>query len=204
MKVKKIPNINTHIFKQPNLPWASFTSLTRYLESIVEITNDQSDKDTWQKFVGGGLKIGEEIFIYYTGNTWNGLTGASSGDVDLIFLTRLIDGVWTKELDTGSPKVILDVGSGGQFDETEVFVGSTINDNGTIKMYYTAKASSTLFSVGLATSADGITFVKQGQIYTEDPIDIALFAITKVSDGDWRAIFSSTEVQSDKHRYATC
>lgn len=172
--------------------------LNRYFESVAEITDNETDKDSLQKFGSNAVLLNGAILYYYTGNN-------TDGDIDRIFLTRLINGVWTKELDAGQPKVIIDVGIGG-WDAQQVFNKTAINNNGVVWMYYIGQDTlepTKKWGVGYATSNDGINFTKQGEIYNEGSTAIVQFAVCKVSDTDYRCIADASQSQSLKHRYLT-
>jgi predicted GH43/DUF377 family glycosyl hydrolase len=67
---------------------------------------------------------------------------------------------WTK-----APDPILDLGASGAFDDNQVAEPRVVRVGTTYRMYYTGRnAADNRTSLGLATSTDGTTFAKQGQI----------------------------------------
>ena len=67
---------------------------------------------------------------------------------------------WTKGL-----QPILDLGATGAFDDNQVAEPRVVKVGTTYRMYYTGRhASDNRTSLGYATSTDGMTFTKQGQL----------------------------------------
>ena len=88
-------------------------------------------------------------------------------------------------------------GTSGQFDDTAVRLGSIVYHDGTFYMFYSADpGGSATFSIGLATSTDGYTFTKQGQIMTasgnsrNDGTSIEDPAVIRDTDGTWLMVYS--------------
>ena len=74
-----------------------------------------------------------------------------------IFRATSVNGI-----DFEDHQMVLDVGTTGQFDEIEVVRSCVTFDGVTWKMWYGAYGG--LWSIGYATSTDGITWTKQGQV----------------------------------------
>lgn len=67
---------------------------------------------------------------------------------------------WTKNANP-----ILDLGATGAFDDNQVAEPRVVKVGTTYRMYYTGRhAADNLTSLGYATSSDGVTFTKQGQL----------------------------------------
>lgn len=166
-------------------------TLTKYMFPVINPSIVSSDKDTMQIFLGDVVYKDWIYHAFYTGN-------AADGDVDRGFkATKTEDGnpftPFAKHLTTGSPTVILaPSGVNGTYDENEVFVRSVFYDEfvGEWKMYFTASqtGASPQYTTGLATSSDGITFTKQGQVYTDGLLDVIMFTVVQSGEGDYRAI----------------
>lgn len=95
------------------------------------------------------LHDGTKYIMYYAGytNEWR------------IYRADSTDGsVWDNH------QLILDLGTGGDFDDTAVFSPIVIKAGATWKMWYTGFDGGAEHSVGYATSTDGIAWTKQGQV----------------------------------------
>jgi len=96
----------------------------------------------------------------------------SDGDTQRIGYATSPDGVtWNKY--TGNP--VLDVGSGGEWDEDHVYLPMVISDTNTYKMWYTGQNSDGDWRIGYATSPDGTTWTK----YANNPV------LTPGAPGQW-------------------
>ena len=86
------------------------------------------------------------------------------------------DGVtWTK--DAGNP--VLDIGTGGAWDNTHITYPGVIKDGGTYKMWYSGD-DGTNIRIGLANSSDGVGWTKgAGRIVV---VGTAFDAVTSVTN----------------------
>lgn len=94
--------------------------------------------------------------LYENGSYKMYYTGINSSSVGYIMYATSPDGItWTKRnLPILSPAI-------GSWDSYSLGMGGIIKDDGVYKMYYTAINSSTgVWSIGLATSTDGINFTR--------------------------------------------
>ncbi len=67
----------------------------------------------------------------------------------------------------GTPTQVMTHGGSGAFDEGGCRLGSVIYVSGTYYMYYTGfSGNQATFSIGYATSSDGVTWSKQGSVLT--------------------------------------
>jgi len=68
---------------------------------------------------------------------------------------------WTRQ------GVVIDVGSGGAWDESGTFdpVARLMPDDTTIEVFYAGRNASSIRNIGRATSTDGTTFTKQGIVF---------------------------------------
>lgn len=83
-------------------------------------------------------------------------TGTRAGNW-AIGLATSGDGItWSRQSD--SP--VLDAGVPGEWDSEDVFGGSVLSVSGSYRMWYSGSSWSTLFQIGVADSADGITWTR--------------------------------------------
>jgi hypothetical protein len=160
---------------------------------MVNGSTNASAGDTMQVFLGDVFLKDGTLHCFYSGN--------NAADIDKGFkATKTDDGSdtpFTKVLNAGLPKVILAPSAvNGTYDEDEVFVRSVFydTDRGEWMMYFTANqiGASPAYTIGYATSSDGETFTKQGQIYTDGTTNIINIAVCKVSATDYRAIVTTS------------
>lgn len=181
-------------------------TLTKYLYPVVNGSIDSSAKDTMQVFPGNSIvKIGTTLYLYYCAN-------AADGDIDRNFLATKEDDEstftsFTKVLDGGLPKVILDAsGVNGTFDENEVFLMSVIVEGDTIYQYYLGNqiGATPAYTIGLATAdiSDPTTFTKQGQKYTDGVLNIIRFCFIKWGENDYRGIVTTSATGGDTNNFS--
>lgn len=95
--------------------------------------------------------------IIKDGSTYKMWFTAHNGTNDTIAYATSVDGQsWDK-----SNGMVLDVGTGGAFDDAGVSHPCVIKDGSTYRMWYTGNDGATT-TIGYATSTDGITWVKNG------------------------------------------
>jgi predicted GH43/DUF377 family glycosyl hydrolase len=99
--------------------------------------------------------------IVIVGSTWYGYYNGrrSATDMKIGLATSTDDGLtWTKNISWTNP--ILDVGAGGQWDETSVGSPCVWKEGSNWYMLYNGKNAAGTIAIGLATSSDGITWTK--------------------------------------------
>lgn len=168
-------------------------TLTKYLYPIVNGSIVSTHKDTMQIFMGDVVYRSGVYYIFYGGN-------AADGDIDRIFKATKTDDdnpytTFTKHLTAGEPTVILGPsGVNGTYDEDEVFPRTVFYDEhvGEWKMYFTANqiGASPQYKTGLATSADGTTWTKVGERYSDGTSNIIMFVVVQAGAGDYRALIT--------------
>ena len=95
-----------------------------------------------------GTDFTDPVTVYITGD--GGLQTIGSVDAGG-------GAIWSKQ------GMVLDLGAGGQWDDADVHSPSVILDGATYKMWYVGYDGSD-YRIGYATSADGITWAKQGMV----------------------------------------
>jgi predicted GH43/DUF377 family glycosyl hydrolase len=97
------------------------------------------------------LKDGATYKMWYTGTD-----AESSGRIGYATSS---DGItWTKQ-NSGNP--VLAYGAGGKFDDAQAAYGSVLKDGATYRMWYAGDAGSGVWTIGYATSSDGIVWTRQ-------------------------------------------
>lgn len=98
------------------------------------------------------LKVGDEWWMWYNGRSDNAFTGS-------VGLATSADGLtWTKQ-NGGDP--VLKHGPTGAFDSTKVDHPAVLFFDGTFHMWYTAGDAGSRYTIGYATSADGIRWQRE-------------------------------------------
>jgi predicted GH43/DUF377 family glycosyl hydrolase len=97
------------------------------------------------------VKDGATYKMWYTGT-------AEAGTMAIGYATSTDGVTWTK---SGSNPV-LSVGGSGAWDEYEVGRPTVIKDGSAYKMWYTGASNTWVYTIGYATSTDGITWTKSG------------------------------------------
>ena len=98
------------------------------------------------------LKVGDEWWMWYNGRTDDRFTGS-------IGLATSKDGVrWTKQ-NNGDP--VFDHGPRGTFDSTKVDHPAVLRFDGKFHVWYTAGDDSSRYTIGYATSPDGIHWTRE-------------------------------------------
>lgn len=143
-----------------NLHWG------RYAQPIINGSKDSTAKDYTQ--VSGGIVVdaGNRWFLYYLGSSALIDSDRDRGFMAVKTKDNLVYRDWNKVLDTGVPKVILDVGGIGAFDHDQVFINSVLKIGEVYRMWYLGIEGANGFKVGYQTSTDGINFTR----YSTSPI----------------------------------
>ena len=98
------------------------------------------------------LKVGEQWWMWYNGRTDDRFTGS-------IGLATSDDGLrWTKA-NNGQP--VLKHGAPGTFDSTKVDHPAVLRFDGKFHMWYTAGDKRSRYTIGYATSPDGIRWTRE-------------------------------------------
>lgn len=182
-RVKVLENMKTKI-----IPTAA--TMTRYLHPVLSASINPSAADTIACFLGDVVFKDGTYYLYYGG-------GDSPADIDRGFTATKTntnpDAPFTKVLDAGLPEITLaESGVNGTYDENEIAPRCAFWDEGEneFKLYFISNqvGASPAYTIGLATSADGINYTKQGQVYTDGTKDIITLNVCKAGSGDYRAI----------------
>jgi len=140
--------------------------------------------------IGAGCVINDngEYKMWYAGNLkggWTTVTGFATSS----------DGInWTKH-----PAPVLLPGSEDDWDYINIWPGTVIKEGNQYTMWYEGGSWLTHYQIGLATSTDGITWVKYNDIQTIDaPYENSDPVISfRSSWGDWEAAGFPTVIKKD-------
>ena len=165
--MRKIPDINTHIFKQPGVPWKDVSSQKNYMQTAINGDLSATALDQLQIFSVNSIAVKND-----TAYMWYGANGQGDGieDVDLIFLATkdMTDGLgiyegWTKTGSPGDATSLIDPVPGTWIDY-QLFAFTTFWDVDHWKMYVTGddRTGATKFRSGLFTSTDGLSWTPNG------------------------------------------
>ena len=100
------------------------------------------------------LKVGEEWWMWYNGRAGDCFTGA-------IGLARSRDGLDWKKANGGRP--VFETGPAGACDATKVDHPAVVRFGGRFHMWYTAGDKASLYTVGYATSSDGVHWRRENR-----------------------------------------
>lgn len=128
----------------------------RYASNPILTTGGAGAWDQYWVMIHCIIKVGSTYYGYYNGSS----DGAQGGPWQ-IGLATSSDGIsWTKY---GSDGLILSVGAGGAWDDYSVGSPCVWQEDSThFYMLYAGRRNITTYSIGLATSSDGITWTKSG------------------------------------------
>jgi hypothetical protein len=117
----------------------------------------------WIKYAGNPVKTGSmamDPYVLKEGGTYK-MWYTHRNDADTIWTIHYAtsaDGItWT-----GDTEVLAASGSG--YDATKVGGPTVINDGGTYKMWFSARDAAAKWTIGYATSSDGLTWAKVGKV----------------------------------------
>ena len=103
--------------------------------------------------------------LYFQNQWWMYYGGQGSDGHDAVFLARSNDLVqWQKHPSNGDPQPVVDHGSANHVNDPSVVLV-----NGTLYMYYTEAPTGEEDEIHLATSTDGLTWIKQGVVLDVGP-----------------------------------
>lgn len=151
------------------------TRFDRYMQPIVNTTQDAGALDNSQCFLMDVVDTGTDWYLYYAGATTQTVNYAPDGqdytnnDTTFLAIKTKSNDVrtgWVKELDVNSdPKPILKPSFvNGRFDKWQVWMRSVIKEGATWKGWFVGDDGTPTFAyrVGYATSSDGISWTKSG------------------------------------------
>ena len=104
------------------------------------------------------LKVGDEWGMWYNGRTDDRFTGS-------IGLAISEDGLRWKKANNGDP--VFKHGASGTFDSTKVDHPAVLHFNGKYHMWYTAGDRQSRYTIGYATSPDGIHWTRENNARKE-------------------------------------
>jgi len=118
----------------------------------------------WTKYTGNPVVTGSmalDPVVLKEGSTYKmWYTHVDGSDNWTIYYADSSDGVtWSNQQQVLGPS-----GTDGAYDEMRVAGPSVINDSGTYKMWFSARDVNAAWTVGYATSSDGISWTKVGKV----------------------------------------
>ncbi len=120
---------------------------------VITITNMDIDSGTVE-YIGDMDGASDQLNLYGPADYYNfTINSTDAGDSFVPSFSS-----WTKQ---NSGNAVLGLGANNKFDDNQVLYHSVIYDSGTYKMWYSGYDGTAYYTIGYATSPDGITWTKQ-------------------------------------------